>query len=111
MCIRDRLDSTWPESTIVAMEGPRNQTLQIRSHSESLPVDEKAAEQKLLNAADIVGRARETKLSGYRGTLMSSADSAGFAFKQGGDVLVITAKGPKAAPLLMEVVANLKLRD
>jgi hypothetical protein len=106
-----QLDSTWPESTIVAMEGPRNQTLQIRSHSESLPVDEKAAEQKLLNAADIVGRARETKLSGYRGTLMSSADSAGFAFKQGGDVLVITAKGPKAAPLLMEVVANLKLRD
>jgi hypothetical protein len=106
-----QLDSTWPETTIVAMEGPQNQTIQIRSHSESLPVDEKTAERKILNAADIVGTARETKINGYRGTLMSSADSAGFAFKQGGDVLVITAKAPKAVPLLMEVLRNLKLRD
>jgi Transglutaminase-like superfamily len=106
-----QLDSTWPESTIVAMEGPQNQTIQIRSLSQSLPVDEKEAEQKFLNAADIVGTSRETKLSGYRGTLISSADRAGFAFKQGGEVLVIAAKGAKAAPLLMEVLANLKLRD
>jgi len=39
-----QLDAVWPNTTVVAMKGPRQQVVEIQSHSASLPVDEHSGE-------------------------------------------------------------------
>jgi hypothetical protein len=103
------LDAVWPASTVVAMEGPQGQIVEIQSHSDSLPVQKQSSEEKLLRDAGITGAQTESVLGGNRATLVSSPNAAGLAVRQGGYVLVITAKGTNAAHLLLEVASTLKL--
>src|SRR6516162_5126328 len=39
-----QLDAVWPNTTVVAMKGPRQQVVEIQSHAASLPVDEHSGE-------------------------------------------------------------------
>lgn len=50
-----QLDAVWPNTTVVAMEGPRQQVVEIQSHSASLPVDEHSGEEKLLREPKFQG--------------------------------------------------------
>ena len=72
-----RLDAVWPNTTVVAMEGPRQQVVEIQSHSASLPVDEHSGEEKLLRDAKISGMRTEREVAGHRWTVISSVNTCG----------------------------------
>ena len=93
------------------MKGPQRQLVTIESHSQSLPVDEKSAEEKLLSADEITGMPTEKIVAGRRGTFVSSSDAAGLAFRERGNLFVVTAKGANAAQLLTEAVSTLQLQN
>ena len=59
-----QLDVLCPNTTVVAMEGPRQQVVEIQSHSASLPVDEHSGEEKLLRDAKISGMRTEREVCG-----------------------------------------------
>jgi hypothetical protein len=77
-----QLDAVWPNTTVVAMEGPRQQVVEIQSHSASLPVDEHSAEEKLLRDAKISGMRTEREVAGHRLTVISSVNTAGLAARR-----------------------------
>ncbi len=106
-----QLYSVWPVSTILAMEGPEKQLVEIQSFSQSLPLDEKTAEKEFLADDGITGTAIEKIVDGHRGTFIESADLAGLAFREGGNAFVVTAKGHKATQLLMQVLSTMELQD
>jgi hypothetical protein len=103
------LDAVWPNSTVVAMEGPGQQVVDIQSRSATLPVDEGLGTEELLHDADITGKRSEREVAGHRVTLISSADSAGLVLKRGGNLFVIKAKGPNAVQLLLQVASSVRL--
>lgn len=106
-----QLDAVWPDSTVVAMQGPQRQLVEIESASASLPVDEKSSEGKLLRDAEIAGTQSQREIAGQRVTVISSANTAGFVLKRGGNRFVIKATGPDAAQLLMQVASTIRLQN
>lgn len=67
------LNSVWPSSTVVAMQGPQRQTIAIQSHSDSLPVREKTAAEELLHDPKNRGARTEREVAGRRVIMISSA--------------------------------------
>ena len=106
-----QLVAVWPNSTVVAMMGPRQQVVTIQSNSSTLPVDERSGTEELLRDADISGTRTEREVAGHRVIVISSANSAGLVLKRGGDLFLVKAKGPNPVQLLMEVASAVRLRD
>jgi hypothetical protein len=105
------LDSVWPASTVVAMDGPDEQSVEIQSHSESLPVTPEPDAEGMLRAEKIEGVRREVELAGRRLHVVASASRAGVVIRQGGAVLLIIAKGPNPTDLLAKALSTLKLES
>jgi hypothetical protein len=82
------VDAVWPDSTVVAMSGPRGESVEIQGRSASLELSPEALE-------EVVFR--------------NSADAAGMVVASGGDVYFIKTTGPNAKQLLTQVQAGLKI--
>jgi hypothetical protein len=103
------LESVWPKSTVLAIEGPGGESLEIQSHSESLPASRTEDDDELLRAAAVQGTRREVEIGGRMTMVMASETRAAIAIAQGGERLVVIAKGPKPVELLAEVASTLRL--
>lgn len=105
-----QLTATWPESTVVGMQGPQQERVEIQSHSVSLPVQESTAEEELLRSAGITGTRSNKRVDGQQAVLISSEHKSGLVFKHGGEILLIIATGPGADQLLQQVASTVRLK-
>jgi hypothetical protein len=100
-----KLDAFWPDDTIVAMEGPQHQTVEILKHGHS-PQHETAS---YLQAAGISGTRKDITVAGFPAVEIASPETAGLAFVNEDEVWVVKAKGVDAPSLLHEVASQMKL--
>ena len=101
-----KLDSAWPEMTVVGMEGPDQQSIQIESHSASLPTNSSAED--YLEKAGIRGERFEKQILGRPAVFVSSADKAGLVIHDGGNIWVLKSSGPRSQDLLLQVASTLR---
>lgn len=103
------LESVWPASTVVAMEGPGGESVRIEDRSASLPATPEAEGEEMLRAEGIAGARREMAIGGRRWNVAASASRAGTVVRHGGEVLVVIARGQNPLALLAKVVSTLHL--
>lgn len=101
------VDMTWPQSTLVAMEGPEGQMLKVENLSESLPTGAFDAE-KALADRDIHGERKTLKVGG-QSALAVEGEKAGTVVIDHGNVWVLTAAGRKAGGLLEATIKSVDL--
>lgn len=106
-----KLSEVWPDNTIVAMEGPDKESVEIVSESAALPDTGSPDYRKLLDREGISGDRSEVRVAGHPVIMVSSAAKAGLVLPRGGDIWVVKASGPQAARLLMRVVGGMKLGE
>jgi hypothetical protein len=100
-----KLDAFWPDNTILAMEGPRHQTVEIQKHGYS-PRYEAAA---YLQRAGISGIQKKITFAGFPAVEIASPEAAGLSFVNEDEVWVVKAKGVDALSSLHEVASRMKL--
>jgi transglutaminase-like putative cysteine protease len=106
-----RLDAVWPENTVLAMEGPNHQSIEIESASGALPASDHADYWKYLAEDGISGDRSKIPIAGHRALVISSPEKAGLVLAQGGDIWVVKATGPQASKLLLDVASQMRLND
>ncbi|MGB6251555.1 MAG: transglutaminase-like domain-containing protein [Terriglobales bacterium] len=102
-------DLVWPQTTVVAMDGPENQRVEVENLSASLP-SAKFDGEKYLRDAGITGTQGTRALAGHRAIIVSSDQEAGTVLADQGNVWVFTAKGPCAKRLLEQVISSVVLK-
>jgi Transglutaminase-like superfamily len=102
-------DLTWPETTLVAMDGPDKRRVEVANLSTSLPAAEFDGE-KCLRDAGIVGARTDTLIAGQHAVVVSSGQKAGAAMLDHGSVWMLLASGPEAKKLLEQVGASIVLK-
>jgi hypothetical protein len=102
-------DLAWPQTTVVAMEGPEKQRVEVENLSASLP-STKFDGEKYLRDAGITGTQSTRSIAGHRAITVSSDQQAGTVLADHGNVWVFTAKGPDAKQLLEQVVSSVVLK-
>ncbi|MBV9304194.1 MAG: transglutaminase domain-containing protein [Acidobacteriaceae bacterium] len=104
------LDLTWPENTVIAMDGPHQERIEVKSLATSLPT-ETLNEGKYLEDAGLTGARSYSKVSGHTAMTVSSEEKAGTVLVENGAVWLFTATGPQAPKLLEQVVSSVVLKD
>jgi hypothetical protein len=102
-------DLAWPQTTVVAMDGPEKQRVEVENLSASLPAAKFDGE-KYLRDAGIAGTQSTGVLAGHRATIVSSEQETGTVLTDHGNVWVFTTKGPDAKQLLEQVVSSVVLK-
>jgi hypothetical protein len=105
------LDAVWPARTLLAMEGPGGQVVELQSESASLPVSDPNLERNLLDEAEIQGTTTSMELAGRHVEVVSAADRAGLVLARRGGVFLLKSSGPDAKNLLVEVASKMKLDE
>jgi hypothetical protein len=105
-----KLDSSWPDLSVVTMEGPQHELLEVENHSASLPTGTESPDEKVLYESGISGTKTEIIVQGHRAKMVSSMDKAAMAFVDNGNVWIVKATGPKSADLLLNLFPKLSFR-
>jgi hypothetical protein len=100
-------DLAWPQTTVVAMEGPEGLRVEIHNESASLPTSS-TERNKLLQAEGIAGRARSRRIAGHAVLFAESKQIAGMILENRGNVWVVKATGTNAAALLDQVLSSMR---
>jgi hypothetical protein len=101
-------DLAWPQSTVIGMQGPDGQKMEISNLSASVPTAEFNVE-KRLRSEGIDGVQSTIRVAGKRAIGVSSAQKAGAILIDHGNVWMFTAAGPDAKKLLERVSASVVL--
>ena len=101
-------DQAWPQTTVIAMEGPQGQKVEVANLSASVPTPEFDA-RELLQSNGIVGRHFTVQIAGKTRVAVSSAQKAGAVMIDHGNVWTISTTGPDAKRLLKLVSSTLTL--
>jgi hypothetical protein len=103
------LDVTWPETTLVGIEGVggTNATLGVRDRRHWL-TEEEAARAALKGAID-GGAPGQTELAGRNAYTVTSDGEAALAVVRGSEVWLLKVSGPKAAKRLRKLASTLEL--
>ena len=101
-------DLSWPQSTVIAMQGPQGQKVEVANLSASLPTAESDAAE-LLRSSGIKGRQHTMQIGGKTALAASSGQMAGVIMIDGGNVWKISATGPDASRLLETVSSTIAL--
>lgn len=101
-------DLVWPQTTVIAMDGPRQERVEVENLSASLP-PAKFDGEKFLRDKGIAGTRSSRVLAGHHAITVSSDQGAGTALEDHGNVWVFTAKGPDATRLLEQVASSVVL--
>lgn len=104
-----KLSEVWPDNTIVAMEGPDKESVEIVSESTALPDTSSPDYTKLLDKEGISGKRSVVRIAGDRAVMVSSAGKAGLVLARGGDIWVVKATGPHAPKLLTRIAEGVML--
>jgi len=102
-----RLDAVWPDYTIVAMEGPQHQTVEIQK----LPYSPRSGTEPTgyLRQTGISGVQKRIRVSDFPGLETSSPEDAGLSFVDEDQVWIVRAKGADAPSVLHEVAFRMTL--
>ncbi|HEU0005273.1 MAG TPA: transglutaminase-like domain-containing protein [Terriglobia bacterium] len=102
-----RLDAVWPDYTIVAMEGPQHQTVEIQK----LPYSPRSGTDPVvyLRQAGISGVQKRIRVSDFPGLETSSPEDAALSFVDEDQVWIVRAKGTDAPSVLHEVAFRMAL--
>jgi hypothetical protein len=101
-------DMAWPQTTVIAMQGPQSQKVEVANPSASVTTPEFDAEQRL-RSAGITGRHFTMLIAGKTAVAVSSAQKAGAVLIDYGNVWMISATGPDAKRLLKLVSSTVTL--
>ena len=101
-------DLAWPRTTVIAMQGPQGQKVEVANLSASVPTPEFDAEQQLRNDG-ITGTRFTMRIAGKTGVAVSSAQKAGAVLIDQGNVWMISTTGPNAKRLLKLVSSTVLL--
>jgi hypothetical protein len=101
-------DLAWPQTTVIAMQGPQGQKVEVANLSASVPTPDFDAEQQLLSDG-ITGKHLTVQIAGKTGVGVSSAEKAGAVLIDHGNVWMIRATGPDAKGLLKLVSSTVTL--
>jgi len=103
-------DLMWPATTVVAMDGPERQRVEVASLSASLPTARFDGE-KLLREKGFDGARSDGVLAGRETVSMTSDQKAGTVLVDHANVWLITTQGPHAGRLLAQVVSSVVLEN
>ncbi|MGA3212036.1 MAG: transglutaminase-like domain-containing protein [Terriglobales bacterium] len=104
-----KLDADWPDETVVAMEGPQHELVEVQSLSDSLPASDNPDLAKYLEDAGIKGKPVKKQIAGHNAVMISAPDLAGITLMTRGNIWLLKASGPKASERLMEVASTVRL--
>jgi Transglutaminase-like superfamily len=102
------VDLAWPQTTVVAMEGPDEQRVEVENLSASLPAA-KFDPEKYLRDEGVTGQRVAEKLAGHDTIVVWSDQKAGTALEDHGDIWLFKAQGPGARKMLEQVVSSVAL--
>jgi hypothetical protein len=98
-------DVAWPQTAVVAMEGPKGQSLKVENLSASLPASEIDAA-KILADKGIRGARDVVAVGGRKAIVEGSGENAGAVVADRGNVWVVTTSGPQAKELLERAIST-----
>jgi hypothetical protein len=101
-------DLAWPQTTVIGMQGPDGQKVEISDLSSSLPTADFNV-QKRLQSEGIDGAQSTIRIAGRRAIGLSCAHKAGAILIDHGNVWMFTATGADAKKLLERVSASVVL--
>jgi hypothetical protein len=101
-----KLDAVWPDDTVVEMEGPSHQIIEVQK-SQYLPQFETRPAEYLRRAA-ISGVQYKIKISGSVGFEISSSEKAGLVILDEDQVWILKATGAEAPFWLSEVASRMR---
>ena len=99
---------TWPQTTVIAMKGPRGQKVEVANLSAVALTPTFEAVQRL-ESDGIRGRPCDIHIAGKSAVALSSARKAGAILIDHGNVWMITTTGPDASGLLKRVSTTISL--
>ena len=102
-----KLDAAWPDDTIVEIQGPKHQIIEIHKSLYSPQFETEPAE--YLRRVGISGIQKNLKVSGFSGLEISSPDNAGLVIVDEDQVWVLKATGAEAPFWLHEITSRMKL--
>jgi hypothetical protein len=104
------MDKTWPESILLTMKGPADETVNV--YQEPLPPqkDAQAWCHSLLDRRIPNGAKSPAKLLGRPAFRSSSRDKSAIAFPNGVDVWVIESQGAQHRPILEQITKTFSLK-
>jgi hypothetical protein len=101
-------DLTWPQTTVIAMEGPRGQRVEIHNESASLPTSS-LTRNKLLQDEGIGGSVRSQRISGHDVAVASGKKGSGMILENAGSIWLVKATGRHPGALLHQVASSMML--
>ena len=101
-------DLAWPQTTVIGMQGPDGQKVEVSNLSASEPTADFNVE-KSLRSEGINGVQSAIRVAGKRAIAVSSAQKAGAILIDHGNVWMFTATGTDAKKLLDRVSASVVL--
>jgi len=104
----DDLDSTWPDTTVLAMRGQRGELVQIKDLSASLPSGVFDA-QKEFAGEGVIGTKSAIKIAGHTAEMQFSLQKAAAILQTRGDVWEFIASGPHAEGMLKSAVSSVRI--
>jgi hypothetical protein len=102
-------DLVWPQTTVVAMDGPKQQRVEVENLSASLP-PAKFDGEKYFRDLGMSGTRSNRVLAGRHAIMVSSDQEAATVLESHGNVWLFTVKGPDATRLLEQVTSSVVLK-
>lgn len=105
------LDSVWPETTIVGLEGPGGTRASLKQSARRYWEDPESSSLERLESVVRGGRRGEALLGGRRAVTLETPGRAGLALAVDGDIWILTVEGPGAPDLLRRLAGGLTLGE
>ncbi len=101
-------DLSWPQTTVIAMQGPNGERIEIHDESASLP-SSTGDRNKFLEAAGIKGHVGSLRLGRRHLPFAEQGQAAGVLLGGHGSVWLVKASGPDNHRILKQVVSSMKV--
>jgi hypothetical protein len=105
-----RTDAVYPDSTVVALEGPEGQRVCVRQEDAPAQRDPEAVG-RVLKGLGFSEQPRSEQVAGQAVHIVEAEGKAGLAFFQGPELWVLTAEGKHSGALVRKVAAQLTIRS
>jgi len=101
-------DLKWPQTTLIAMDGPQKQRIEVHNLSVSLPTSS-SDETKIFAEEEIAGDILKVHIGSYEGSMVSSPEKTALLLQEGGSVWMLTATGQNSKEDLLKVAKTIRL--
>ncbi len=101
-------DLKWPQTTLIAMDGPQKQRIEVHNLSVSLPTSP-SDETKIFAEEEIAGDILKVRIGSYEGSMVSSPEKTALLLQEGGSVWMLTASGQNSKEDLLKVARTIRL--